>query len=182
LLYSFWEQKRQPAATYENDEGDKRSLWVVAALFVGGLAGVVISSDWIVLATPVVAEAMGLPQVVIGLVVVALGTSIPEVATCIIAARKGQGGLAVGNILGADILNICWIAGASALANPLEVKPEVVNFMFPWMIAIVLTMLGLMRIGHQLSRWKGAVLMVLCIVYLINLFMTNPGALQAPGH
>ena len=182
LLYSFWEQKRQPAATDENDEGDKRSLWVVAALFVGGLAGVVISSDWIVLATPVVAEAMGLPQVVIGLVVVALGTSIPEVATCIIAARKGQGGLAVGNILGADILNICWIAGASALANPLEVKPEVVNFMFPWMIAIVLTMLGLMRIGHQLSRWKGAVLMVLCIVYLINLFMTNPGALQAPGH
>ena len=61
--------------------------------------------------------ALGLPNVVIGLVVVALGTSIPEVATCIVAARKGQGALAVGNILGADILNICWIAGASALGQ-----------------------------------------------------------------
>ncbi len=175
LLYSFWEQKRQPPQADGEEEA-------VAALFVGGLVGVVVSSDWIVMATPVVAEAMGLPKVVIGLVVVALGTSIPEVATCIIAARKGQGGLAVGNILGADILNICWIAGASALANPLVVKPDVVNFMFPWMIAIVLTMLGLMRIGYELSRWKGIVLMVLCGVYLANLFMTNPGALQVPGH
>lgn len=183
LLYSFWEQKRQPRPVEsEVEEGSGRSLWAVAALFVGGLAGVVVSSDWIVLATPVVAEAMGLPKVVIGLVVVALGTSIPEIATCIIAARKGQGGLAVGNILGADILNVCWIAGASALANPLVVKPEVVNFMFPWMIVIVLTMLGLMRVGHELSRWKGIVLMGVCIVYLINLFMTNPGALQAAGH
>jgi cation:H+ antiporter len=182
LLYSFWEQKRQPPRVDSEEEGDRRSLWGVAALFVGGLVGVVISSDWIVMATPIVAEAMGLPKVVIGLVVVALGTSIPEVATCIIAARKGQGGLAVGNILGADILNICWIAGASALANPLVVKPEVVNFMFPWMIAIVLTMLGLMRMGYELSRWKGIVLVVLCGVYLVNLFMTNPGALQVSGH
>ena len=54
--------------------------------------------------------------------------------------------------------------------------------MFPWMIAIVLTMLGLMRIGYELSRWKGIVLVVLCGVYLVNLFMTNPGALQVPGH
>ena len=124
--------------------------------------------------------ALGLPDVVIGLVVVALGTSIPEIATCIAAARKGQGALAVGNILGADILNICWIAGASALANPLVVPADVVNFMFPWMLVIVLAMLGLMRFGYELNRWKGLVLLVLCIAYLIALFATNPGAL-APG-
>ncbi len=179
LIYSFWEQKRRPRAETE-EEPPSRSLWIVALLFAGGLAGVVISSHFIVEATPVVAMALGLPDVVIGLVVVALGTSIPEVATCIVAARKGQGALAVGNILGADILNICWIAGASALANPLVVPADVVNFMFPWMLVIVLTMLGLMRIGYELNRWKGLVLLALCIAYLIALFVTNPGAL-APG-
>lgn len=179
LIYSFWEQKRRPRAETE-EEAPSRSLWMVALLFAGGLAGVVVSSHFIVEATPVVAMALGLPDVVIGLVVVALGTSIPEVATCIVAARKGQGALAVGNILGADILNICWIAGASALANPLVVPADVVNFMFPWMLAIVLTMLGLMRIGYELNRWKGLVLLALCIAYLIALFVTNPGAL-APG-
>ena len=180
LIYSFWEQKRRPRAEIVEEEAPSRSLWLVALLFVGGLAGVVVSSHFIVEATPVVGEALGLPNVVIGLVVVALGTSIPEVATCIVAARKGQGALAVGNILGADILNICWIAGASALANPLVVPANVVNFMFPWMLAIVLTMLGLMRIGYELNRWKGLVLLALCIAYLIALFVTNPGAL-APG-
>jgi len=112
-------------------------------------------------------------------VMVALGTSIPEIATCIIAARKGQGSLAVGNILGADILNICWIAGASAMVNPLTVEREVINFMFPSMIVIVLTMLGLMRMGHQFTRWKGIVLMVMCAIYLVALFAVNPGALES---
>ena len=180
LIYSFWEQKRRPRAEVGEDEAAPRSLWLVALLFVGGLAGVVVSSHFIVEATPVVAMALGLPDVVIGLVVVALGTSIPEIATCIAAARKGQGALAVGNILGADILNICWIAGASALANPLVVPAAVVNFMFPWMLVIVLVMLGLMRFGYELNRWKGLVLLMLCIAYLIALFATNPGAL-APG-
>jgi cation:H+ antiporter len=181
LVYSYWEQKRQVQVEVVS-EGEGRKPWVIAALFIGGLAGVIISSDWIVMSTPIVAIALGMPKVIIGLVVVALGTSIPEIATCIIAARKGQGSLAVGNILGADILNICWIAGASAVVNPLIVERDVINFMFPWMIAIVLTMLGLMRLGHQLNRWKGLVLMALCFVYLVNLFMTNPGALQAAGH
>lgn len=181
LVYSYWEQKRQVQVEVVS-EGEGRKPWVIAALFIGGLAGVIISSDWIVMSTPIVAIALGMPKVIIGLVVVALGTSIPEIATCIIAVRKGQGSLAVGNILGADILNICWIAGASAVVNPLIVERDVINFMFPWMIAIVLTMLGLMRLGHQLNRWKGLVLMALCFVYLVNLFMTNPGALQAAGH
>ena len=180
LIYSFWEQKRRPRVEVDAEEAAPRSLWLVALLFSGGLAGVVVSSHFIVAATPVVAAALGLPDVVIGLVVVALGTSIPEIATCIVAARKGQGALAVGNILGADILNICWIAGASALANPLVVPADVVRFMFPWMLAIVLAMLGLMRYGYELNRWKGLVLLALCIAYLIALFATNPGAL-APG-
>lgn len=179
LIYTYWEQKRSGSREALEDDGEARSWPVVLVLFTGGLAGVLVSSDWIVAATPVVATALGVPNVIIGLVMVALGTSIPEIATCIIAARKGQGSLAVGNILGADILNICWIAGASAIVNPLTVEREVINFMFPSMIVIVLTMLGLMRMGHQLTRWKGVVLMVMCAIYLVALFAVNPGALES---
>jgi cation:H+ antiporter len=112
---------------------------------------------------------------------VALGTSIPEVASCVVAARKGQGSLAAGNILGADVLNICWIAGASAVANPLTVSTEVIHFMFPAMLVIVFTMLGLMRLGYQLQRWKGLVLLAFCLSYLAALFITNPGAMTPAG-
>ena len=180
LFYSYLEQKRgrrnRGPDLEETGEGGRR-LVVVLLLFGGGLAGVLLSSEFIVDSAPVVAQALGVPSVIIALTMVALGTSIPEVATCIIAARKGQGSLAVGNILGADILNICWIAGASAVANPLVINPKVINFMFPVMLVIVLSMLGLMRLGYRLEKWKGGVLLALCLGYLVLLYVVNPGAL-----
>ena len=79
----------------------------------------------------------------------------------------------------ADILNICWIAGASAIVNPLAVGKDVIHFIFPAMLVIVFTMLGLMRLNHRLNRWKGVVLLGLCVVYLVLLYILNPGAIQA---
>ena len=108
----------------------------------------------------------------------ALGTSIPEVAACVVAARKGEGSLAAGNILGADVLNVCWIAGASAVANPLTVSTEVIHFMFPAMLVIVFAMLAMMRMGYTLQPWKGIVLMGLCLFYLVALFLKNPGSVM----
>ena len=175
LFYTYWEQKKRrkdgTVAAPEVETGSGQRSWlVIFLLFCGGLGGVLISAEWIVVAAPIIAEAFGVPSVIVALTVVALGTSIPEIATCIIAARKGQGSLAVGNILGADILNICWVAGASAMVNPLDVGIKVINFMFPSMLVVVLAMLGLMRIGFRLEKWKGGVLLVLCVVYLIVLY------------
>ena len=112
LVYSFWEQKRRPRAETE-EEAPSRSLWIVALLFAGGLAGVVISSHFIVEATPVVAMALGLPDVVIGLVVVPWALRYPRSPPALSPPARAKGLWRVGNILGADILNICWIAGAS---------------------------------------------------------------------
>ena len=101
--------------------------------------------------------------------IIALGTSIPEIATCIVSALKRQGSIAVGNILGADILNICWVAGASAIVNDLIVQTEIIHFMFPAMLIVVFVMLLLMRIGYRFDRWKGLVLLGLWGVYMIFL-------------
>jgi len=178
LGFAYWEQKHgHPVMTEEVDfDTEPRSWPKILGLLLIGLVGVLISSEGIVKAAPVLAFAAGVSDVIVSLVVVALGTSIPEIATCVTAARKSQGSLAVGNILGADILNICWIAGASAMVQDLVVPKDVIHFMFPAMLIIVFTMLGLMRWGHRFELWKGYVLLCMCAIYIVALLVINPGA------
>jgi cation:H+ antiporter len=180
LGYAYWEQRRgHPVMTEEVDFDTEPRSWAQTMGLLGiGLLGVLLSSEAIVKAAPAIAAAAGVSDVIISLVVIALGTSIPEIATCVVAARKSQGGLAVGNILGADILNICWIAGASAMVQDLTVPKDVIHFMFPSMLIIVFTMLGLMRFRHRFEPWKGYVLLSMCIIYIVALFVINPGALS----
>lgn len=132
-----------------------------------GLVGVLVASHFIVDAAVVIAKFAGVSEAVIGLTVVAVGTSLPEIATAVTSARKGYGEIMVGNILGADILNICWIAGASALVNPLVVARKVINFSFPAMLVIVVSMLVMMRTRHQLARGEGVFLFALYAIYLV---------------
>ena len=134
--YLLFQYKQQRACDRVSEEGDgeaPRPWSRIGLLFAAGLVGVLISSKGIVDSATVIARELEVPNVIVGLLLVALGTSIPEIATCIVSARKGHGSLAIGNILGADILNICWIAGASAVANDLVVDPEQIHFMFPAM-------------------------------------------------
>jgi cation:H+ antiporter len=111
---------------------------------------------------------MGLPESVIALTLVALGTSIPEVATSITAARKGEGELSIGNILGANIMNVCWVAGASAVVNPLILGGREILFMFPAMLVMVAATLGVLRSHHELSRKEGLLLCGLYVLYLVS--------------
>ncbi len=143
-----------------------RGLGTLILWFVIGLVGVLISSHFVVDSAVVIAEFFGISNAVIGLTVVAIGTSLPEIATAVTAARKGHGGIVVGNILGADILNICWIAGASATVNPLVVEPRVIHFSFPAMLIIVGAMLVMMRTRHRLTKGEGVFLLALYGVYL----------------
>jgi len=156
-----------PEALSETEEGlAGKGLGRLMFWFGVGLVGVLIASHFIVEAAVVIAKFAGVSEAVIGLTVVAVGTSLPEIATAVTSARKGYGEIMVGNILGADILNICWIAGASALANPLVVSRKVINFSFPAMLVIVVCMLVMMRTRHQLARGEGVFLFVLYAVYL----------------
>lgn len=140
-------------------------------LFVCALAGILIASEIVITSATAIARSLHIPEVIIAMTLVALGTSIPEVATCVTAARKGEGALAVGNILGADILNICWVAGASAIVNNLALGRKDILFMFPAMFIIVGVMLAALRINHSLTRRKAFVLLGLYGVYLLIFFI-----------
>jgi len=135
--------------------------------FALGLAGVIISSRLIIWACLHIAEYFQVPEVVIGLTVIAIGTSLPEIGTCIAAARKGQGEIAAGDIIGADILNILWIIGVSSLVNPMHISGKIIHFMFPWMLVIVGTMLLFMRIGYRMGKPKGIILLCLYAIYML---------------
>lgn len=138
-------------------------------LFLGGIAGVIIISRVIVWSAINIARFFRISEIIIGLTVVAIGTSLPEISTCITAALKREGEIAVGNIIGADILNILWIIGMASVVNPIKVEVQVVHFTFPYMILVVVTMLIAMRIGCRLGKIKGLILLAL---YLIYLFLT----------
>ncbi len=146
-----------------------KSLKRQVLYFILGLTGVVGTSRLIVWSSLHIAEYFKIPEVVIGLTIIAIGTSLPEIGTCIAAARKGQGEIAAGNIIGADILNIVWIIGVSSIVNPMHVSRRIIHFMFPWMFLIVGTMLFSMRIHHRIGKTKG---MILLSLYAIYLFMT----------
>ncbi len=166
----------EDAEAEAEDHGKPGGLGIQVLRLAGGVAGIVLASELLVESATFVARVVGASEAIIGLTIIAIGTSLPEIATSISASRRGHGDLALGNILGADILNLLWIIGASALANPIRVDRDIVFFSFPWMLLIVGTMLLLCRIGYRLPRWKGLLLVGLYLIYLtmtIVLFYLN---------
>lgn len=160
-------QNRKIGSENENSVSPKKSeLRRLVLIFILGLAGVVVMSAVVVWAAEHIAEYFSVSETIIGLIVLAVGTSLPEISTCVTAAIKGEGEIAVGNIIGADILNVLWIIGVSSIANPITVELKVMDFTFPFMILIVLTMLVAMRIGCRLGKAKGLILFALYGLYI----------------
>ncbi|MBN1221873.1 MAG: calcium/sodium antiporter [Candidatus Aminicenantes bacterium] len=144
----------------------KSQLRRPVTLFLFGLIGVVLTSRGIVWAAERIALYFSVSDIVIGATVVAIGTSLPEISTCITAALKGEGEIAVGNIIGADVLNVLWIIGVSSIVRPINVDLDIINFAFPFMILVVTVMLVGMRIGCRLGKITGVLLFLLYILYL----------------
>lgn len=142
--------------------------WMKAmAMFVGGLAAVVAGSQWIIQGALALAAAWGVSQTFIGLTIVALGTSLPELATAAVAVHRHRVDLAIGNIVGANILNLLLIIGVSAALRPLPF-PSALNFdLAVATIATVLLFLFLV-VGQRfvLQRWHGLVMVTLYVWYL----------------
>jgi len=179
MIFLFWASHRGlfTPPTPEIVEKEKKkefSIPLTAVLFTISLGGIILASEFIVVSAKTIALSFKIPESVIALTMVALGTSIPEVATCITAARKGHGALAVGNILGADILNICWVAGASSIANDLTIGKREMYFMFPSMFVIVGAMLIALCWGCSLTKRKAAFIFSLYLIYLAASFIVFP--------
>lgn len=146
------------------------------ALLVVGFVFLVKGADWFVEGAGKVAEKFGIPQLVIGLTIVAMGTSLPEAAVSVSAALKGSADITVGNVVGSNILNVLIILGLTAVIRPVAVQKSTVKYEIPFMALISALLLGIGYVDHVVGRADGVILWVLFIAYLLYLLkMTKSG-------
>lgn len=139
-------------------------------LLAAGFAMLVVGADWFVDGAAGIAEKFGIPHLVIGLTIVAMGTSAPEAAVSITAALKGNAGITIGNIVGSNILNILVILGIASVIVPIAVAKSTVQVEIPYMLAITLLLLLLGSTGNEIVLWEGIVLWIAFLAYLGYLF------------
>lgn len=155
------------AKTGSTDEvqAETSPVWKNIVYLVGGLLGLVLGSNLFVDSASSVAYALNISEGVVGLTVVAGGTSLPELATSVVAARKGQSAIAIGNVIGSNVFNILLILGLTATISPMEIEGITTIDMAVMIISVALVwMFSFTR--YTVERWEGAVLVGGYLVYL----------------
>ena len=147
--------------------------WIINLTLVAvGLVMLVLGSNWLVDGAVIIAGALGVSQLVIGLTVVAAGTSLPELATSVIASLRGERDIAVGNVVGSNIFNILLILGmAAVLGDGVTVAPGVLYFDLPVMLAVAVACLPIFFTGYEIARWEGAVFLGYYAAYLVYVIL-----------
>ena len=164
----------RPAETGEMPSSAWDRHWSVQlALIIVGLLLLVQGSNWLVDAAVTIARHLGVSELVVGLTVVAAGTSLPEVATSVMASVRGERDIAIGNIVGSNIFNILAVLGVSSVLAPggLSVSPAVLNFDMLVMIAAALACLPVFFTGYRIARWEGAMFLAYYVAYTAYLIL-----------
>ena len=140
-------------------------------LLVVGFTMLVKGADWFVDGTSGIARKMGIPQLVVGLTIVAMGTSAPEAAVSVTAALKNNADIAIGNVLGSNILNILVILGVTAVITSVAIQKSTLKIEMPYMILITVVLIVMGMNDGAVTFWEGVILWVLFITYLGYLFV-----------
>ncbi len=171
LAYLYGMAKKDKNKNKKNDNEDKKNISITKSfLFVIiGLALIIFGSNITVDAATKIAQAFGISERFIGLTIVALGTSLPELFTSVTAARKGNADIAIGNIVGSNIFNILFVIGISALIIPV---PFASNFIFDSIIAIAAGVILLLCSlwTKKLKRWSGITMFIGYVAYFVLIF------------
>jgi cation:H+ antiporter len=166
--------KARGAKPTDNVEKTETSMkwWVAGIIFLVSCVGLAFGADLLVSNVAVIAEEFGISQRVISVTMVAVGTSIPEVATSVIAALKKETDISVGNILGSNIMNILSVLGITSLISPIKVDAAISRFDLPWMLGIsfLLLLLMLPASRSRITRWEGTFMIMIYLLYIYFLF------------
>ncbi|MEX0926404.1 MAG: calcium/sodium antiporter [Dehalococcoidia bacterium] len=194
IVYTVWtirSSRRETAdirAEYSAEFGPSaastRSGWQFNVIFILiGLVLLVVGSNWLVNGAVEIASALGAPQLIVGLTIIAAGTSLPEVATSLTAAIRGERDIAVGNVVGSNIFNIISVLGLAALVSPsgIQAAASAVYFDIPVMIVTAVACLPIFFTGYSIARWEGALFLAFYAAYVVYLVLnaTSHAALGA---
>jgi cation:H+ antiporter len=147
----------------------------IAGLIIGGLFAVVVGAEWLVTGATTLATEFGVPEEVIGLTVVAIGTSLPELATSMVAAYRGHSDVCVGNVLGSNLFNLFGITGVTALFAPLPFSDSIISFDLWILLAATALIIPFMLTGRRLSRPEGTILLILYVGFIASQFVGMSG-------
>jgi len=151
----------------ENKKEEKTmNIFIAIALLIVGFVMLTKGADWFVDGSSALAFRLGIPQLVIGLTIVAMGTSAPEAAVSITSALKGNEGITVGNVVGSNIMNILLILGIASVIVPLAVQKSTRMIEIPYMIAITVLFGVLGYTGEMVTRVEGGILWIAFLIYL----------------
>lgn len=139
-------------------------------LLVVGFVLLMKGADWFVDGAASIADRLGIPQLVIGLTIVAMGTSLPEAAVSISAAMKGSAAITIGNVLGSNIMNVLVILGLTSVIRVIPVQKSTAHYEIPFVILITIVLAGLGLWDNQVGRLEGGILWALMILYLLYLW------------
>lgn len=174
MVRSAQKARKQQATNISDDDDQIQDLGILRCMIyiLGGLAAIVLGGDWVVDGASVIAESFGMSQNLIGLTVVAFGTSLPELVTSFTAAKKGQADMALGNVIGSNIFNILLIIGVAGIIRPISYNSD-------YNMQMVILMLGMILLfsfpfippKDKISRNNGFFLLGLYVIYMFLLFM-----------
>jgi len=147
-----------------------QTILINLGILVAGFVLLIKGADFFVKGASTIARKFGVPQIIIGLTVVAMGTSAPEAAVSISAAVSGNADITIGNVVGSNTMNVLLILGITALIAPIAVDRSAVKVDMPFMLGITLLLMPLGMFGNDVNRWEGILLLALFVAYLIYLF------------
>jgi cation:H+ antiporter len=190
LSYTFWlvrealQKKRENAELARESEQEfgalkktGSSIWTAVLLVVVGLGIVMLGAEWLIEGAILTAKSFGVSDAVVGLTIVAAGTSLPEVVASIMATLKGERDIAIGNVVGSNIYNILAILGLTGLIVPqgLVVSADMLRIDIPIMIVVAMVCWPFFRSGKELSRVEGAIFLIAYVAYTAFLIQRSGG-------
>lgn len=177
IIYLFFLYRQSGSTAVPGDlERQRRTpsaIFIYSLLGLAGLGLLIIGARWMVNSAIILAELAGVSELVIGLTVVAFGTSLPEVVTALVAAFKKERDIAVGSIIGSNILNILAVLGVSGMFIPeaIPVQSALLRFDMLILIAVSFACIPIFFTGHRISRWEGFIFLALYVSYIAYLFL-----------
>ena len=180
LIKKSRKEKTEIVKEYTQEYGNaiikpKRRIPMFIGFIVAGLVLLVLGSHLLVDNSVIIARYFNVSELLIGLTIIAVGTSLPELATSVIATIKGERDIAVGNVIGSNIFNLLAILGLAGLLSPngINVTDTALRFDLPFMIAVSVACLPIFFTGYIISRWEGGLFLAYYVVYIIYLYLAT---------
>lgn len=173
LIYKSRKESKENKIEEEVIKMTPQVILINLAFIAIGLGLLILGGDWFVTAATEIAKSLGVSDTVIGLTIVAIGTSLPEVATSLIATIKGERDIAIGNVVGSNVYNVFAILGLSSMLTPsgLNVANDLLSFDLPLMVGTAVACLPIFIVGLRINRWEGYMFLGTYVLYTIFLIL-----------